>query len=340
MLCLSFRAMCAAAVAISILTLPSCSPSNDTGNDTVSVATMRLGSSWYVFGATLSEILRPQLPDGMRVEVMAKGGGIANPLAVNGGDATIGLANVCTSVWAQKGLEVYQGKECANIRALVGGLNPVWFLAIARKGYVDEHDIKSLDEILLGTQPTRIVMKPAGSSVPVIADMVMEVLGTSREKIEANGGRIIQVSAKQIPPMIKDGRADLYFEAGPVGHPGVTELATTADVVFFDLPESVRSGLEKRGLMPSEIPVGYRGQTAPTKSVNLGTLLIVNKDVPDDLVYLLTKAVCDNRDVMARAHKAWSRFDPSQSGHESQTGIPLHPGARRFFEERGWLAAR
>ena len=62
---------------------------------------MRLGSSWYVFGATLYKLMRDEFPEESRIEVMAKGGGIGNPIMVDTGLADIGLSNVCTAVWAR-----------------------------------------------------------------------------------------------------------------------------------------------------------------------------------------------------------------------------------------------
>jgi len=306
--------------------------------ETIKIQAMRLGSSWYIFGATLSKLLQENLPSGTNVEVVPKGGGVGNPISVNKDSSKIGLANVATVVWAWDGNPVvYKGKKYRDIRALVGGLNSVWITAMVREAYIKETGNDTLEKILLSGKPVRVVMKPAGSSVPVVADMILKAMGTSREKIKANGGKIIQVSAKQIPSLIRDNRADLYFESALKGHPVVTETSLTGNVRFLDLPDGVLVELAKTGLNPLPLPQWFKGQSGPTKAVDMGTLLIANKNLSDERAYTITKTLCENKKAMATAHKAWGSFKPEDAWKPEKTGIPLHPGAIRYYKEKGWM---
>ena len=115
------------------------------------------------------------------------------------------------------------------------------------------------------------------------------------------------------------------------------EAVAPSKVRFLQLPDRVLKALAAHGLKPDEVPEHFKGQRGPTKAVDLGTLLIAHQDLSDDLAYLITKTICEKHDVMAKAHKAWARFDPKRSGDPQETGIPLHSGARRYYEERGWL---
>jgi len=306
--------------------------------ETIKIQAMRLGSSWYIFGATLSKLLQDNLPQGTNVEVVPKGGGVGNPISVNKDSSMIGLANVATVVWAWEGNSVvYKGEKYRDIRALVGGLNSVWITAMVREAYIKETGNDTLEKILLSGKPVRVVMKPAGSSVPVVADMILKAMGTSREKIKANGGKIIQVSAKQIPALVRDNRADLYFESALKGHPVVTETSLTGKVRFLDLPDGVLTELAKTGLNPLPLPQWFEGQSGPTKAVDMGTLLIANQNLSDERAYLITKTLCENTKTMATAHKAWSTFKPEDAWKPEKTGIPLHPGAIRYYKEKGWM---
>ena len=301
-------------------------------------ATMRLGTSWYVFGATLYKLMRNELPNGVRMEIMAKGGGVGNPILVERDRAQIAIANRATAVWAVEGNPLaYSGVKHSNLRALVGGLNPVWVSALVRKKFLEQSGLQTLEEILAGSTPVRIVMKPRGSSVPVVADMILEALGTNRRQIVEKGGAIIQVGAQQIPTVLRNGRADLYLETTPKGHPTVTEVTLTIPMQFLDLPDRVINKLAMAGLQPVEFPASFKGQNGPTKGVDLGTVIITNTNLSDDLAYRITKTVCENRDALAKAHKAWSRFQPEQAWRIENTGIRLHPGAERYYRERGWL---
>ena len=106
---------------------------------------------------------------------------------------------------------------------------------------------------------------------------------------------------------------------------------------FVDLPDSVLDRLKGPGVNPIPLPAYFKGQSGPTKAVDMGTVLICHKDLPDELAYLVTKTVCENKEEMGRAHKAWLDFVPEQGGLPEKTGIPLHPGAERYFTEKGWL---
>lgn len=302
------------------------------------IQAMPLGSSWYVFGATLSKLLEHALPAGSTIDVVAKGGGVGNVISVSTGKAQIGLANVATAVWAWDGDPiVYKGKKYQGDRSLVGGLNSVWFNAMVSKSFMEKTGQKTLEQILTSGKPVRISMKPPGSTVPVVADMLFASLGTSRETIKKNGGEIIQVAASQLPTLVRDGRTDVYFESTPAGHPAATEAMVTGKVVFLNLPKKSIEYMAKQGLAPSVMPVIFPNQTEPTQSVDFGTQLIANKNVSDDIAYLITKTVCENKDAMAQAHKAWAHFNPENAWKPENTGIPLHPGAERYYKERGWM---
>lgn len=304
----------------------------------VTVAAMPPGTSWYVFAATLAQLLEAQLPPDMPVEIFARGGGTGNPTLVERGKATVALSQVATAVWAWNGHPIaYQGVQHRRIRALAGGLNSVWITAVAREEYIEKSGNDTLEKMLRARPAPRIIMKPPGSTVPVAADIILASFGMDRKSIEDRGGSILQISVNQIPDMIGDGRADLYFETAIKGHPALTEAATLSRVRFLDFPPPLLAELERQGMKPSPLPAWFRGQTRPVAAADCGTVLIARDDLPDHLAYLITKTICERRETMIQAHKAWADFDPSRAWQREATGIPLHPGSARYFKERGWL---
>lgn len=306
--------------------------------ETLSIGAMPPGTSWYVFAATLARLLESQLPADINIEIMARGGGTGNPTLVQRNLVTMAISQLATAVWARDGHpEAFHSKRHPGLRALVGGLNSVWATAMVTRSYLSATGADTLEKALLSPKAPRIVMKPPGSTVPIVADMILESLGTGRADIKARGGDIIQVSANQIPDLLRDGRADLYFETALKGHPTVTEIATTVGVHFLDLPDSVISDLARHGLKPSLLPVWFKGQTQPTKAVDCGTILIAHQDLPEERAYLITRTVCENRGAMVQAHRAWADFDPARGGSLEATGIPLHDGAARYFREKAWI---
>lgn len=303
----------------------------------VRIGAMREGSSWYVFAATLEQIIEPILGDNT-VEVIARGGGVANPMVVQGGKAEIALSNVASAVWAKNGDEVYNGMVAPDIRALVGGLNDVYVGVMARKAFTDEMGTTDLAAIFASGKPVRVLMKPVGSSAVPVAEMIFKGLGTSADQIKANGGDIIQVDTGQIADQMRNGNADIYIDTMIKGHPTITEVALTADVVFLDIPQPAMDLLAENGLTPGSYgPEWYKGQDKATTGANLGTVLIANAALDEEKAYQITKAIIENVDKLKASHGAWSRFDPAKAMLPENTGIELHPGAIRYYKEAGLL---
>lgn len=298
---------------------------------------MPLNTWWYVAGASVAALVQPQLPKGGSIEVLARGGGIANPVVVNDNKAQVAMSNVATSKWAWDGeQELYKGRKHQNIRSLVGGINSVYIVALLHEDYIQRTGNDSVEKAL-ADKNVRIIMKPAGSSVPPAARMIAESLGTSLEKVRAGGGQIIQLDAAQITSVMRDGRADLYFETATRGHPAVTELTLTTPVRFVDLPQKALKTLAESGLKPSSMPEWFKGQKGPTMGADLGTHIIAHKDVPVEIAYIITKTIVENKEKLVERHKAWSGFKPEEAWKPENNSVPLHPGAAKYYRERGWL---
>ena len=297
---------------------------------------MPLNTWWYVGAGAIANLVQTKLPAGTTIEVLARGGGIANPVVTNENKTQIAFSNVATAAWARMGEpEIYKGKKHEDIRALVGGINPVYVVVMLREDYIKRTGNDTVEKAL-ADKNVRVIMKPAGSSVPPVARMIAESLGASIDAIRKDG-RLIQVDAAQTTSMLRDGRADLYFETATKGHPAVTELTLTTDMRFVDLPKKTLDVLARNGLKPTDMPVFFKGQKGPTKAVDLGTMIIAHKSLSDDLAYLVTKTIVENKAELVKAHQAFGGFVPEDAWKPENTAIPLHPGAERYYRERGWL---
>ena len=300
------------------------------------IGSMPVGSGWYVAAAAMEQVFKPAL-GGRDVEVVARGGGVANPMVVEQGKAEIALSNVATSVWALNGKELYAGKKATRIRALIGGLNPVYMAMMVRNDFIKKTGLETMDKIFLSGKPLRIVMKPQGSNVPPTVDMMLAVYGLDRAKIKANGGEIIQVDTAQIPDVIREGRADILLDTVLKGHPMITEVSLTGDISFVDLSEEARGTLAKNGVKPAQFPQWFKGQAGPTGQRLIGTELIARDDLPDDVAYTIVKTFMDKRADLVKAYPAFAEFDPKQAAKPENVGIPLHPGAAKYYKEQGLM---
>lgn len=302
----------------------------------IRIGAMREGTSWYVFAATLEQMIEP-IFGANTVEVVARGGGVANPMVVQNGRAEIALSNVATAVWAFNGAPVYEGASAPDIRALVGGLNNVYVGIMARQAFLDEHGTTDLAEIIASGAPIRVLYKPTGSSAVPAAEMILEALGTSAEQIRANGGDVIQVDTPQIPDILRNGDADIYIDTVIRNHPTITEVSLTAGVRFLDVPPAAMEVLTANGLIAGTYGPWFEGQDSANTGANLGTVLIAHASLPDEQAYQITRALVEHAAEMGEAHAAWRAFVPEDAWRPENVGIPLHPGAERYYRERGWM---
>lgn len=302
----------------------------------VRIGSMPVGSGWYVAAAAMEQVFKPAL-GGRDVEVIARGGGVANPMVVEQGKADIALSNVATSVWAVNGQELYAGKKATHIRSLIGGLNPVYMAMMVRNDYIKKTGNDTMEKIFTSGKPVRIVMKPQGSNVPPTVDIMLAAYGLDRAKIKAQGGEIIQVDTAQIPDVIREGRADILLDTVLKGHPMITEVSLTGDVRFVDLSDKARDALGKNGVKPSQFPQWFKGQDGPTWGADFGTHLIARDDVPDDVAYTIVKTFMEKRADLVKAYPAFGEFDPKKAADPANNGIQMHPGAARYYKEQGLM---
>lgn len=302
----------------------------------LAIGAMPVGSGWYVGAAAYKKAVEAS-GSGFKMEVVPRGGGVANPMVVEQKKVDVAISNVATSQWARDGILLYKGKSAGNIRSIVGGLNPVYIGAIVRKKFMEENGFKTLKDILESGKAVNILMKPPGSNIPPAVEVVLEAHGTSIEKIKGNGGQIVQVNPTQMASIIRDGRADLYFDTILRGHPTITEIVLTGDVMFLDISDEGLAALSKIGLKRGTIPKWFEGQGSAVQGADFGTHLIVHKDMADKDAYELTKLFVENVATISDEFKAWKAFKPENATTPENNGIAMHPGALRFYKEKGLL---
>jgi TRAP transporter TAXI family solute receptor len=86
-----------------------------------------------------------------------------------------------------------------------------------------------------------------------------------------------------------------------------------------------------------DIPGGlYPRHPGPTPTYGTVATLVSSAKVPDAVVYALVHSVFDGLDRFKALHPAFAHLDPARMIKDGLTA-PLHPGAARYYKERGWL---
>lgn len=295
-------------------------------------ATFTEGTAWYAYGASISELLRPHIPSGSSLDVLPLAGGVANPQLLDLGKADLAINFAVNTGWAHEGLFLYDTKM-ESLRGLVGGFDRYYLLPVARA----DLPIDSLDELKEKKLPLRLYTITVGGQGERATQMMLEAYGLSYEDIKAWGGSVEHTSFDVIKTAFQDGRADLLVHGTPIGHPSVTEISVMSSVKFLSLSDPVVHQLfEKYGMEAAVLPAGsFRGQDEDVHSVGWSVTLDATTRMPDDVAYLITKTIIEGMDELGQAHQVLQAFDPTLAAQ--QVGVPLHPGAERYYKEAGLL---
>jgi TRAP transporter TAXI family solute receptor len=296
-------------------------------------ATLDAGSAWYVYGATMADLLRKTLPPGSNIDVKPRAGGVGNPRLVARGEMPLGLGFTVTNRWGYEGKEAYTEK-LESLRGLVGGLDTYYLVAVATK----KLGISSVREIRDKKLPVKVFTQPVGSLGEFAGRQLLRAVGVSYNDIKAWGGSTQHVGYNIIVDAFKDGRADLLFAVITPKHPSVSEIVTSVDVKFLGLDAETAKALLPLGYNPATMPPEtFKGQAEPVSTVGFPTVVITNKDLPEPVAYTITKTILENKDALVRGHAGLAEFDPKTAWQPEKVGVPLHPGAERAYREKGWM---
>jgi TRAP transporter TAXI family solute receptor len=118
--------------------------------------------------------------------------------------------------------------------------------------------------------------------------------------------------------------------------PALTQLSA-AHPVDFIRPSAEQIAIIRKQMpeiSPSLVPAGtYPSQDRDYQTIGLFNFAVAHKDVPDDLVYRIVKAVFEHGEELMKAQSSAKETVPANIGRN--TTLPLHPGAARYYREIG-----
>lgn len=135
-----------------------------------------------------------------------------------------------------------------------------------------------------------------------------------------------------------DGRVDAIVYA--VGHPnGLTQEVTRAcgGRIIPAACDRIRTLIEGHAEYSNMVVPGglYAGSPVDVPTFGARAILVATDRIPTATIYELAKAVFDEFDEFVRLHPAFGALTPERMAR-TPTFVPVHAGAARFFQERGW----
>jgi len=289
----------------------------------LSVATGGTGGVYYPLGGALANILGRSLP-GVDATAEVTSASVDNVKLIGAGKADIAFTLADTAADGFNGVGKFKEKVPIRTIAVLYANKSQW-VTVEGTGIDKIQDLKG----------RRIATGAPGSGTELIALRILEAYGLNPDK----DVRREKLSVAESVNAIKDRKIDAFFWSGGVPTAAVTDLAATPGVKMklLDHADAIPQLVKKYGPLYAKgsIPAkSYPGQTKDVQVVDVWNLLIVHEKMEEKLVHDVVKTVFESKPDLVAVHSEASNLDLAKQ-YEVGSPVPFHPGAMRYFTEKG-----
>lgn len=282
---------------------------------------------YYVVGQSICKLVnRDSSTHNIKCTAPSTGGSLANINAIKAGDQTMGVAQSDWQFYAYSGSPEYEGEKFDKLRA-VFSVHPEPFTVVARA----DSGIKTFDDL----KGKRVNVGNPGSGQRGTMEVLMKAKGWTMDDFALTS----ELKSAEQSSALCDNKVDAIIFT--VGHPNgsIQEATTSCDSVVIPVTGAEVDKLvgENPYYATATIPSGmYKGTDQDVQTFGVRATFVTSADVEEDLVYEVMKAVFDNFDRFKGLHPAFANLKPEEMT-KSGLSAPLHPGAEKYFKEKGWL---
>jgi len=278
------------------------------------------GGSWYPLGGAIANIADKA---GMKVQVLP-GAGIANVKAVEAGKADMGFGNSISTVDGVAGRAPFDApaKNVCNVATLY----PQYFQVVANadSGINTVADLKGKS----------VAFQPKGNTAEFISNQALEVYGMK----PADMGRVSYVSYTDAVSLMKDNNAQLFTLGTTVPASAIMDLASARDIKVIGIPDDKFQAMRKLNPGYTKLVIkanSYPKQAQDVQTIGYATHMIARCDLDADVVYKVLKGMVTAKADLTAVAKAMGDATPKMMAED--IGVPMHPGATRYYKEVGAL---
>lgn len=287
----------------------------------VTMMTGPQGGSWVPLGGALKHMWEAAVP-GLEIQ-QQPGAGIANIRGIDEGKAQIGFANSATTVDGLEGRPPYPKKVTKVCQ--VANLYPQYFQVVA----LSDANVRSFADLKGKT----LVTQPKGNTSEILTGEVLKINGMSYQSLNKVN---FQASYTDAVDMMKDGHAQVFTLGTTAPASAIMDLASARDVVIVPVDEKTMGALKKEnpGYNKLTIKAGtYPKQDKDVAAIGYTTHIVAACDLPEDVVYRMTKAMAAHVDDMAAVVKPIAGLTAKDMAID--IGVPFHKGAAKYYKEVG-----
>jgi TRAP transporter TAXI family solute receptor len=277
------------------------------------------GGSFYPLGIALAEVYSRRIPD-LQVTAQSTVASVFNVQAVQRAEADVAFTQGDVAYVAYRRGTDADPRPHTRLR----GIAVLWVntvqLVVPRSS-----TIRSVEDL----RGRRVSVGSPGSGSQIVARLVIEGHGINYNEVGAE-----QLSFSDAVVRMQRKTLDAGFVVASYPVSAVSEMNAAFGVRLIPVPRKIVDHIrsEYPFMKPMVIPRGtYEQQAEDLNTVGVDNILVCRDDLPEELVYQLTRVLYDALGELSGADAAARLIDPEQG---PTTPIPLHPGAARFFRER------
>jgi TRAP transporter TAXI family solute receptor len=283
--------------------------------------TIVAGGTWQLIGTAMLEDVKKTYPEitGSTLPSTTT----ANIMGVASGKFNVGFSISDTTAEAWDGVGYFKAKALKNIRNLATLYPMAMQLAVrVDSGINSPADLKG----------RRVSPSAKGNSSDVEAQRLISLYGLSYKDM-----KVQFCSFEDAAQLMIDGHLDAMLFTTAFPAPSILNVSSQQKLKLLSLPDDKVKGLTKfRGVEAYTFPGGlYRGVDAPVKTIASRTHIVVREDMPDEVAYRIVKVIAENFKRYPGILKSMQYTTAQDMAKDA--GIPFHPGAAKYYKERGWL---
>ena len=293
----------------------------------ISIGTGGVTGVYYPTGGAICRLVNKNRKEhGIRCSAESTGGSIYNINTIRAGELEFGVAQSDWQYHSYHGTSKFEDQgPFENLRA-VFSVHPEPVTVIAS----DASGINTLTD----AKGKRLNIGNPGSGTRGTWEVIEEALGWERSDLRLAA----EMKSAETGQAVCDGKIDAYFWL--VGHPSALtqESLVTCDahLVHVEGPAIDKLVADNPYYRTASIPAGMYNNESDIKTFGVGATFVSSADVPDEVVYVVVKAVFENFDDFKKLHPAFANLSEAEMITDSLSA-PLHPGAIKYYMERGWM---
>lgn len=284
------------------------------------LATGGTAGTYYPLGGAMAQIFNTKVPN-VNVTAQSTGASVENLRLVNKKEAELAIVQNDMMDYAYNGKEAFKEK-LPNIRGIA-----ILYPEIIQIVVSADSGINSIADF----KGKRIGVGAPGSGTEANTRQLLDVYGLDYKVMNPH-----YLSFAECADRFKDKQIDGFIFTTGIPNSAVQEIASQHSIKLVSIPDDMIAKLVQKYpfLTAFTIPANtYKGQTEPVKTVAVQATLIVNPDVKEDIVYNITKALFENQADLAKAHAKGKELSLEKA--VKGMSIPLHPGAAKYYKEKG-----